>query len=89
MEQSSFCDIVCKSPETQQMAKIFAEDSIFLGKKHSSDFNILATKMVMFVGFYGGNDLQTGGFSWEHHLFSWGMLSKMGSCFPGCCWAGG
>ena len=26
VEQSSFCDIVCKSPETQQMAKIFAED---------------------------------------------------------------
>ena len=26
VEQSTFCDIVCKSPETQQMAKIFAED---------------------------------------------------------------
>lgn len=28
VEQSSFCDIVCKSPETQQMAKIFAEDYV-------------------------------------------------------------
>ena len=27
LEQSSFCDCVCKSPETQIIAKLFAEDN--------------------------------------------------------------
>ena len=28
IEQSSFCDIVCKSPDTQHLAKLFAEDYV-------------------------------------------------------------
>ena len=35
----------------------------------------------MFVGFYGGNHLQTGGFSWEHHLVFQVVAGRVGDSF--------
>ena len=53
VEQSTFCDIVCKSPETQQMAKIFAEDGwVSSMSQYIQDFSTSATKMLMCLGIY-------------------------------------
>eukprot|EP00435_Cladocopium_sp_Y103_P037179 s292_g9.t2 len=62
VEQSSFCDIVCKSPETQQMAKIFAEDYVA---------NMNAYTVASDLWQYPGDEdhQEEGGRQWMTNLF--------------------